>query len=382
MNRVAYKYRIYPNAEQKEYFAKCFGCVRFFYNKSLTDMIEIYGKDKVFKNITPASYKNEFPFLKEVDSMALCNAQQFRNTAFMNFYRCHAGFPKFKSKKNKQSYTTNNNITKRTIRFSEDNRYITIPKCKRIRIRKHRDFVGTIKSATISKTSDDKYYISILVETEIMPLKESNNAIGLDLGVKNLIIDSNGNKYENPKYLTKYEKRLSREQRKVDHMTNGSNNQNKQKIKVAKIYKHITNKRNDYLHKLSKHIIDENQIICVEDLIVKTMTKERNYNKELLDTSVSKLLEMLIYKASWYGRTLIKIPYNYPSSQLCSSCGYKYSKVKDLRVREWTCPNCNNTHDRDINAAKNILNKGLTILKDGVHPDSLFMLAQKPRARN
>ena len=153
MNRVAYKYRIYPNAEQKEYFAKCFGCVRFFYNKSLNDMIEIYRKDKVFKNITPASYKNEFPFLKEVDSMALCNAQQFRNTAFMNFYRYHAGFPKFKSKKSKQSYTTNNNIPKRTIRFSEDNRYITIPKCKRIRIRKHRDFVGTIKSATISKTS-------------------------------------------------------------------------------------------------------------------------------------------------------------------------------------------------------------------------------------
>ena len=372
MNRVAYKYRIYPNKSQKEYFAKCFGCVRFFYNKSLNDMNEIYEATKEHKDITPATYKNEFPFLKEVDAFALCNAQLNRNAAFKAFFRGQNKFPKFKSKKNDQSYTTNN---QGTFKFSDNNRYITIPKCKRIRIKKHRDFVGTIKSATISKTTDEKYYISLLVETEIQPIEKTEKAVGLDLGVKNLLITSDGFKYKNHKYLAKSEKKLAKEQRKLSHMQKGSNNRNKQRIKVARIYKKINNQRNDYLHKLSKHIIDENQIICVEDLKVKQMTKENKFNKELLDSSMSRLLFMLSYKASWYGRTLIKVPFDYPSSQLCSSCGYKNSITKDLNIRKWTCPSCGSIHDRDINASLNILRKGIEILsKDGTHPDSLFML--------
>ena len=372
MNRVAYKYRIYPNNEQKEYFAKCFGCVRFFYNKSLSDMNEIYKSTGKFKNITPASYKEDYPFLKEVDSLALANAQINRNMAFKSFFKKQNAFPKFKSKRNNQSYTTNN---QGSVKFSTNDRYISIPKCSRIRIKKHRNFIGIIKSATISKTTDDKYYISLLVETEIKPLEKNDNSIGLDLGVKDIVITSNGLKYKNHKYLAKSEKKLAREQRKLSHMVKGSSNRNKQRIKIARIYKHINNQRNDYLHKLSKHIIDENQIICVEDLKVMNMTKDNDYNKSLLDSSMSRLLTMLTYKASWYKRTIVKIPSDYPSSQLCSSCGYKNSITKNLSVRTWTCPHCQSKHDRDINASINILRKGMEILsKDGTHPDSLFML--------
>ena len=373
MIRRAYKSRIYPNNEQKEYFAKCFGCVRFFYNKSLSDMNDIYKAAKKYEDITPATYKEDYPFLKEVDSLALANAQMNRNAAFKAFFRGNSKFPKFKSKKNDQSYTTNNQ--KGNIKFSDNNRYISIPKCKRIRIKKHRDFEGVIKSATISKSPDDKYYISLLVETEIKPLERTDKAIGLDLGVKDLVITSDGLKYTNHKYLAKSEKKLAKEQRKLSHMVKGSSNRNKQRIKVARLHKHINNQRNDYLHKLSKHIIDENQIICAEDLKIKNMTKENNFNKSMKDASMSRLLTMLTYKAKWYGRTLVKIPSNFASSQLCHVCGYKNSITKNLNIRKWICPECGSIHDRDINAAKNILRKGIEILsKDGTHPDSLFML--------
>ena len=372
MKRRAYKYRIYPNSEQKIFFAKCFGCVRFFYNKSLTDMNEIYKTTGKFKNITPASYKEDYPFLKEVDSLALSNAQLNRNTAFKSFFSHKTGFPKFKSKRNDQSYTTNN---QGSVKFSSNNRYISIPKCSRIRIKKHRYFIGVIKSITVSMTTDNKYYISLLVETDIAPLKENNTFIGLDLGLKELIVDSDGNKYKNHKYLTKSQNKLAKEQRKLSKMVKGSNNRNKQRIKVAKIHKKIENQRNDYLHKLSKKIIDENQIICIEDLKVKDMMSDSKLARNISDVSWSRLVSMLLYKANWYGRTVIKVHSDYPSSQLCHVCGYKNSITKDLRIRKWTCPKCGSIHDRDINAAKNILSKGIEILtKDGTHPDSLFML--------
>ena len=372
MKRIAYKYRIYPNTEQKIFFAKCFGCVRFFYNKSLTDMNEIYKSTGKFKNITPASYKEDYSFLKEVDSLALSNAQLNRNTAFKKFFSGKCGFPKFKGKRNDQSYTTNN---QGSVKFSNNDRYISIPKCPRIRIKKHRDFIGTIKSITVSMTTDNKYYISLLVETDVEPLKESINTIGLDLGIKELIVDSNGKKYKNHKYLTKSQAKLAREQRKLSKMVKGSSNRNKQRIKVARIHRHINNQRNDYLHKLSKSIIDENQIICIEDLKVENMEQNHKLARSIVDASWSRFVSMLTYKANWYGKTVVKVPSNYASSQLCSKCGYKNSLTKDLRIRKWTCPECRSIHDRDINAAKNILSKGIEILtKDGTHPDSLFML--------
>ena len=373
MKRIAYKYRIYPNTEQKVFFAKCFGCVRFFYNKSLDDMNEIYKTTGKFKNITPASYKEDYSFLKEVDSLALSNAQLNRNTAFKAFFSHKSGFPKFKSKRNDQSYTTN--MINGNIKLSNNDRYISIPKCPRIRIKKHRDFIGTIKSITVSRTTDDKYYISLLVEEETKPMEPTDGMIGLDLGIKELIVDSNGKKYKNHKYLTKSQTQLAKEQRKLSKMVKGSNNRNKQRIKVAKLHKHIQNQRNDYLHKLSKKIIDENQIICIEDLKVKDMEQNNKLARNISDVSWSRLVSMLIYKANWYGRKVIKIPFTYPSSQLCSICSYKNSITKDLRIRKWTCPKCGTIHDRDINAARNILSKGIEILtKDGTHPDSLFML--------
>ena len=373
MKRIAYKYRIYPNTEQKEFFAKCFGCVRFFYNKSLSDMNDIYEATGKFKDITPASYKKDFPFLKEADSLALSNAQLNRNTAFKSFFSHKSGFPKYKSKRNDQSYTTNNQ--KGSIKISDNHRYISIPKCQRIRIKMHRFFEGTIKSITVSRTTDNKYYISLLVETNIEPLEATNKMIGLDLGIKDLIVDSNGHKYKNHKYLTKSQVKLAKEQRKLSHMQKGSNNRNKQRIKIAKLHKKIQNQRNDYLHKLSKKIIDENQVIALEDLKVINMEQNNKLARNITDASWSRLVSMLTYKADWYGRTVVKVPSSYPSSQLCSICSYKNSITKDLGIRKWTCPKCGSIHDRDVNAAKNILSKGIEILtKDGTHPDSLFML--------
>ena len=269
MIRKAYKYRIYPNSEQKEFFAKCFGCVRFFYNKSLSDMNDIYESTGKFKNITPTSYKEDYPFLKEVDSLALSNAQLNRNTAFKSFFSHKSGFPKFKSKRNDQSYTTN--MVNGNIRVSDNHRYISIPKCSRIRIKMHRLFEGNIKSITVSRTTDNKYYVSLLVETEIETLEPTKKMIGLDLGIKDLIVDSNGKKYKNHKYLTKSQEKLAKEQRKLSKMVKGSNNRNKQRIKIARLHKKIQNQRNDYLHKLSRKIIDENQVIALEDLKVKDM---------------------------------------------------------------------------------------------------------------
>ena len=373
MIRKAYKYRIYPNSEQKEFFAKCFGCVRFFYNKSLSDMNEIYKSTGKFKNITPASYKEDYSFLKEVDSLALSNAQLNRNTAFKAFFSHKTGFPKFKSKRNNQSYTTN--MVNGNIKFSSNNRYISIPKCPRIRIKKHRDFIGTIKSITVSLTTDNKYYMSLLVEEETKPMEPTDKMIGLDLGIKDLIVDSNGKKYKNHKYLTKSQEKLAKEQRKLSKMVKGSHNSNKQRIKIARLYKHIQNQRNDYLHKLSRQIIDENQVICIESLLVKVMEQNNKLARNISDVSWSRLVSMLLYKANWYGRTIVKVPSDYPSSQLCSICGYKNSITKDLTIRKWVCPKCGTVHDRDINAAKNILSKGIELLtKDGTHPDSLFML--------
>ena len=376
MKRIAYKYRIYPSTEQKVFFAKCFGCVRFFYNKSLSDMNDIYKQTGKYKNITPASYKEDYPFLKEVDSLALSNAQLNRNIAFKDFmkqrYKNNKDKPNFKSKRNDQSYTTNN---QGSVKISSNHRYISIPKCQRIRIKMHRTFVGNIKSITISRTTDNKYYMSLLVETEIEQLKESSHMIGLDLGLKDLIVDSNGHKYKNHKYLTKSQSKLAKEQRKLSKMVKGSHNRNKQRIKIARLYKHIQNQRNDYLHKLSKKIIDENQVIALEDLKVKNMEHKNKLARNITDASWSRLVSMLTYKANCYGRTVIKVPNDYPSSQLCSICGYKNSITKNLNIRKWTCPKCGSVHDRDINAARNILSKGIEILtKDGTHPDSLFML--------
>ena len=371
--KIAYKYRIYPNSLQKEYFAKCFGCVRFFYNKSLQDKIDYYKETGKTINPTPAKYKEEFDFLKEVDSLALANAQLARETAYKNFFAHRSDFPKFKSKKNNQSYTTNNQGG--NVKFSNNNRYITIPKCKRIRIKKHRNFDGVIKSVTISMTCSGKYYISLLVETEDKrQLDSSKNAIGIDLGIKSFIVDSNGKSYENPKYFKKLENRLAIEQRKLSHMQKGSNNRKKQRIKVAKIHEKINRQRDDFLHKLSTQIIRDNQVIAIETLDVKNMEQNKLVAKSVVDASFSRFTAMLEYKAKWYGRLLVKVDKYFASSQICNVCGYKNDKVRNLAIRSYTCPNCGAKLKRDENAAKNILVEAIKQIKAGAQPDSLLIL--------
>lgn len=281
-------------------------------------------------------------------------------TAYKNFFVKQNKFPKYKSKHNNQSYTTNNQGG--NIRFTEDSRYIILPKIKRVKVIKHRDIKGTIKSVTISKNCANQYFISIITECEeSRKLSSSKSVIGIDLGIKEFAILSNGEKIENPKFLKKSIDKLKREQKKLSKCVKGSNNRNKQRIKVARVHNKVVNQRNDFLHKLSTRLINENQVICLETLKVKNMIKNHHLAQSISDVSWSKFVDLLAYKAEWYGRKVIQVPQNYASSQTCSVCGYVNKETKDLSVREWSCPNCKAHHDRDINASINILHKGLEI---------------------
>ena len=364
----AYKYRLYPNKEQEQQIQKTFGCARFVYNHCLNLKIEKYKTEKVsmskidLNNYCNRILKNEYIWLKDVDKWSLTNAIYNMDSAYQKFFKEHTGYPKFKSKRdNEKSYKTN--FSNNNIEVSFENNRIKLPKLKWIKAKIHREFIGKIKSATISQVPSGKYFVSVLVETEHDILPGINNVVGIDLGIKDLLITSDGEKFDNLRATKKYEKKLAKEQRRLAHKAKASKNYQKQRIKLARVHEKIKNTRLDNLHKISHQLISENQVIVSEDLAVSNMVKNHNLAKAITDCGWYELTRQLTYKAEWNGRTYIKIGRYVPSSQTCNVCGYVNKDTKDLSVREWICLECGTKHDRDINAAINILNEGLRMLE-------------------
>lgn len=363
-----YKYRLYPNKQQIEQIQKTFGCCRFVYNQTLSYRKEIYETQKKSMNKTSSNnycnqvLKKEYEWLKEVDKFALTNAIYNMDSAYQRFFKGYSSYPKFKSKRNnKKSYSTN--FTNNNIEISFENNKIKLPKLKWVKAKIHREFMGKIKSATISQVPSDKYYVSIMVEQEIKELPKNDFAIGIDLGLTDFAITSDGVKYSNPRYLQKSLNKLAKEQRKLSRKKKRSKNRNKQRIKVAKLHEHISNQRKDFLHKLSFELINENQVICLEDLQVKEMQQNKYLSQSASDVGWYEFRRQLEYKAKWYGREISFVDKWYPSSQICSNCGNNTGK-KELSIREFDCPYCGKHHDRDINASINILHEGLRILNN------------------
>ena len=362
MNK-AYKFRIYPNTEQQIILAKTFGCVRFIYNQMLSDKINHYEETKQKLNNTPAQYKSKFPWLKEVDSLALANAQMNLQTAYNSFFRNpKIGFPKFKSKKsNRRSYTTNcvnGNI-------SIDNGFLKLPKVGLVKLKQHRLILSNykLKSVTISQTPSGKYYASVLFEYENqIQEQELHDFLGLDFSMHGLYKDSNGNEPAYPRYYRQAEERLKREQRKLSLMQKGSKNRSKQRIKVANLHEKVANQRKDFLHKQSRQIANAYDCVCIENLDMRSMSQSLNFGKSVTDDGWGMFVTFLKYKLEETGKRLVKVNKFFASSQICNVCGYKNTATKNLSIRAWDCPECGTHHDRDINAAINIRNEGMRLV--------------------
>ena len=362
----AYKFRLSPTEEQSVLLSKHFGCVRFVYNHFLKEKQNNYLLNKKTLNYNTCAgnlvkMKREgFEWLKEVNSQALQSSLEHLETAYGNFFKKKSKFPKFKSKKsNYDSFLVPQHVS------LKKNNKVQIPKFKEgIRFIKHREIKGKICSATISRTPTGKYYISILTEQEpAKHLEKTGKSIGIDLGIKDFAITSEGQRYTNPKFLYKFQKKLKTAQQHLSRKVKGSKSRDRARIKVARIYEKITNSRNDMQHKVSLSLIKKYDMIALEDLNVKGMIKNHCLAKAISDSSWSSFVTKLTYKAQWYGKTVIKIDRFFPSSKTCSDCGHiKESLSLDERV--WTCV-CGSKHDRDVNASKNILKRGLVIQSSG-----------------
>ena len=368
----AYKYRIYPTKQQEILIQKTFGCCRFVYNQYLAKRIELYKQNKSTMNYNACSndlkrLKQEFEWLKEVDSVSIQSSLRDLDIAYQNFFRRvkqgdkKAGFPKFKSKKyNKKSYKTK--FTNGNIQVLDTK--IKLPKLGLVKCKVSKQIQGRILNATISQSPSGKYFVSVCcTDVEIPQYSSTSAVVGIDLGIKEFAITSDGQHIENPKFLAKSQKKLAKLQKQLSRKTIGSNNRNKARIKVARQHEKVSNQRNDFLQKLSTELIKTYDAICLEDLKIKNMVKNHKLAKSISDVSWSKFVRQLQYKAEWQHKIIQKIDTYYASSQLCSNCGYKFTGTKDLNVREWNCPQCHVRHDRDENAAINILNEGLRELQ-------------------
>ena len=358
----AFKYRMYPNREQRILLAKTFGCTRFVYNHYLAKRKDAYEKDRITLSYSACakdlvSLKKEYEWLKEVDSVALQSSVKNLDTAYINFFRKKAEYPRFKSKKtHRYSYTTK--YTNGNIELYENK--VKLPKIGLVKIKQTRAPKGRLLSATVSQVPSGKYYVSLCytdVEEVLFPL--TYNETGIDLGIKDFIVLSNGEKVENPKYLKKSIEKLKKLQKQQSRKTKGGRNWIKNRIKIARLHEKIANQRMDFINKLSTRIITEYDIICIEDLKVDNMLKNHNLAQSISDVSWSKFTTQLEYKAKWHGKVIKKVDTFYASSQICHCCGYKNEGTKDLKVREWKCPKCHSKHDRDINASINILMQGI-----------------------
>ncbi|TCI54284.1 transposase [Exiguobacterium sp. SH5S13] len=355
-----YKYRLHPTTAQAEFLVRTIGCARFVYNKLLEDRIAIHEESKAGtgpkrKLPTPASYKPLFPFLCEADSLALANAKLHLDAAFAKFFAGTAGFPVFKSRrKSRASYTTNNQHG--TIRI--EGGHVRLPKVGFIRFTQHRIFDGEIRSATVSMTKTGKFFVSLLVEQPDEPWVPAEHKIGIDLGLGHFAVMTNDamvtEKVPNPRNLREAEARLRRAQRALSRKKPGSRNREKARLVLAKKHEQVKNRRHDSLHKLSRRIVDENQVVVVETLKPREMMQDRRLAKSIGDAGWGEFVRQLEYKARFYGRTLIKADPWFASTQVCSACGENGGK-KDLDVREWTCAACGTHHDRDVNASLNLL---------------------------
>ena len=380
----AIKVRLYPSQDQENYIANLLGCCRFAYNSCLDYKIKTYNKTKesvsfgqIGKHLVQLKQNEETSWLKNVHSKVLQQTLINLEKAYKNFFVNGSGFPKFKSK----------HAPKQSCRFPNDaigkiygNRINIIKPLKDIHFKcskrdeKHLNkYQDKIRSGTLSRTKSGNYYFSILIDIPTQKeVKESNKQIGLDVGIKDFVVDSDGKRYENIKIKRNNEKKLAQLHRSVSRKKKGSSNRNKARIKLAKFYEKLNNKKEYYLHQISNKLIDENQAIIIEDLNVSGMMKNKNLARSIQELSLFRFKEMLTYKAKWHGRDLIQIDRYFPSSKLCSCCGHKNTKLT-LNMRQWTCNNCGMKHDRDHNAAINILNEGKRILNIGLSSPELTL---------